>query len=60
MVRNKISQLKEDYKTIIYLIEYYDFTYEEAARIIGKNMGQVKILIYRARQKLKAMLEKEV
>jgi RNA polymerase sigma-70 factor (ECF subfamily) len=60
IVRTKVNQLKDDYKTIIYLIEYYNFTYEEAARVMGKNLGQIKILIYRARQKLKTMLEKEV
>lgn len=60
IVRNKINELRDDYKAIIYLIEYYNFTYEEAARIMGKSLGQTKILVYRARQKLKAILEKEV
>lgn len=59
-VRSKINELRDDYKTIIYLIEYYNFTYEEAGRVMGRNIGQIKILVYRARQKLKAMLEKEV
>lgn len=59
-VRNKINELKDDYRSIIYLIEYYNFTYEEAARIMGKNLGQIKVLVYRARKKLKTMLEREV
>lgn len=60
IVRNMINELSEDYRTIIYLIEYYNFSYEEASKIMGKNLGQIKILVYRARKKLKTMLEKEM
>ncbi|MFZ5989497.1 MAG: RNA polymerase sigma factor [Bacillota bacterium] len=59
-IRRMINRLKEDYRTVLYLLEYEDFSYEEIARIMGKNLGQVKILIFRARQKLKTILEKEV
>lgn len=60
LIRQMVNELSDDYRTIIYLIEYYDFTYAEAAKIMGKNVGQIKILVYRARQKLKAMLERGV
>ncbi len=60
LVRDMVNELRDDYKTIIYLIEYYDFSYDEASKIMGKNLGQIKILVYRARKKLKTMLEKEV
>ncbi|MDF2674773.1 MAG: polymerase, sigma-24 subunit, subfamily [Clostridiales bacterium] len=59
LVRDMVNQLRDDYKTIIYLIEYYDFSYDDAAKIMGKNLGQIKVLVYRARKKLKTMLEKE-
>lgn len=59
-IRRMINRLKEDYRTVLYLLEYEDFSYEEIARIMGKNLGQVKILVFRARQKLKTILEKEV
>lgn len=60
LIRDMINGLNDDYKTIIYLIEYYDFSYEEASKIMGKNLGQIKILVYRARRKLKTMLEREI
>ena len=60
LVREMVNELRDDYKTIIYLVEYYDFSYDEASKIMGKNLGQIKILVYRARKKLKIMLEKEV
>lgn len=59
-IREKINELKRDYQVVIYLVQYEGFSYEETAKIMGKNLGQVKILIYRARKKLKALLEKEV
>jgi RNA polymerase sigma-70 factor (ECF subfamily) len=59
-VRMKLNQLKEDYRTVLYLKEYENFSYAEIAEIMGRNLGQVKILIYRARKSLKAMLESEV
>ncbi|QAA32559.1 RNA polymerase sigma factor [Clostridium manihotivorum] len=60
LVKGKINLLKEDYQRILYLIEYEGFSYEEAAKIMDKNLGQIKILIYRARKKLKLLLEGEV
>lgn len=59
IVRRKINELKDDYRTVLYLAEYEDFSYEEIARIMGRNLGQIKILLFRARKKLKALLEKE-
>lgn len=59
VIKEKINQLKDDYRTIIYLIDFDEFSYKEAARIMGKNLMQVKILIHRARQKLKLLLEEE-
>ncbi len=57
IVREKIMKLNEDYKTALYLIEYEDMSYREAAEIMGKNLVQIKSVIYRARCKLKKMLE---
>ena len=57
MVRRKLNELKEDYRTVIYLIDFYDFSYADAAKIMKKSLVQTKILIYRARQKLKLLLK---
>lgn len=59
-IRQKINYLKEDYRTVIHLLENEDFSYQEIARIMGKSLGQVKVLVYRARKKLKSLLEREV
>lgn len=60
LVRKMLNQLKEDYRTVIYLSEFEDFSYEEIAKITNKSIGQIKVTIYRAKKKLKALIEKEV
>lgn len=59
LVINNINKLKKDYKTAVYLIDYEEFSYKEAGKIMGKNMAQMKILVYRARKKLKLLMEQE-
>ena len=51
--------MKEEYKTVIYLIDYEEFSYKEAGIIMGKNLAQIKILVFRARKKLKLLIEQE-
>lgn len=62
--KNKIlyksmNRLNDDYKTVIFLIDYEGFTYKETGEIMGKNLAQIKILVFRARKKLKGLLEGE-
>lgn len=59
-IQEKMNELKREYRAVIYLIDFEGFSYEEAGKIMGKNLGQVKVLIFRARKKLKALLEREV
>lgn len=59
LVRKTIGLLKEEYQTVLYLKEYEDFSYAEIAGIMGKSTEQVKILIFRARKKLKVLLDRE-
>ena len=59
-VREKINQLKDDYCIVLFLKEYEGFSYEEIAKIMKKSLGQVKILIFRARKKLKLLIDSEV
>ncbi len=53
LLRSKISQMKGEYRMVLYLKEYEDFSYAEIAGIMGRSTGQIKILIFRARKKLK-------
>ena len=48
-----MSTLKNDYKTALYLFAVEGASYEEIAQIMKKTMPQIKILIFRARKKLK-------
>lgn len=60
LVRSKLELLKEEYRIVIYLIEYEELSYQEAAKVMGKNLAQIKILVFRARKKLKKLMEQEV
>ncbi|WMJ79359.1 RNA polymerase sigma factor [Clostridium sp. MB40-C1] len=59
LIKEKINKLNDDYRTVIYLIDFQDFSYKDAAKIMGKNLIQIKVLIYRARQKLKLLIKEE-
>lgn len=60
IVLEKINQMKDDYRLAIYLVEYEQLSYKEIAKIMDKSLAQIKILIFRARKKLKNLLEGEV
>lgn len=59
LVINNINKLNEDYRIALYLIDYEEFSYKEAGTIMKKNLAQIKILIFRARRKLKLLIEQE-
>jgi len=54
-----INLLKHDYQAVIYLIDFEEMSYSEAAKILQKNVPQVTNLIHRARKSLKHELERE-
>lgn len=58
-VRKVLNQLKPDYQAVIYLTSFEGLKYKEVAKIMNKNLNQVKILINRAKKKMKILLEKE-
>lgn len=49
-VRKKIEELPEDYKELIKMRYYDDFSYKEIAEIKDWSMAQVKIKIFRAKK----------
>lgn len=57
-LRVMIGHLKEDYQKAVYLIDFEDMSYREAAGVLGKSVPQMKVLIHRARKSLKKELEK--
>ena len=58
-VHKAFSALNRDYKNILWLVYFEDFTNKDAAVILRKNDRQIKNLLYRAKQALKTELEKE-
>jgi len=48
-----MNDLKKDYRTALYLFAVEGASYDEIANIMKKSMAQVKILIHRARKKMK-------
>lgn len=60
LVKSKLELLKEDYRMVLYLVEYEELSYQEAGKVMGKNLAQIKILVYRAKKKLRELIEQEV
>lgn len=54
-----IGQLKSDYQAAITLIDFEQLSYQEAAHVMNKSLGQMKVLIHRARKSLAKRMERE-
>ena len=54
-----LSRLVPDYRQVLYLIYFENFSNSEAAKIMKKSDSQMKNLVFRAKQALKKELEKE-
>lgn len=52
-IKQTIKKLPKDYQIAIYLTQIEQLSYKEAAQIMSKSETQIKLLIYRARKKLK-------
>lgn len=59
MLHKGLSHLTADYKAVLWLVFFEGFSNREITVILGKNDRQVKNLLYRAKQSLKSVLEKE-
>ena len=59
MIYHAMKQLKKEYQTAIVLIDFEELSYADAARILGKTGGQIKVLIHRARKSLAKVLSRE-
>lgn len=59
IVHKALSKLKPDYRNVLWLVFFEDFSNKEAAAVLRKNDRQIKNLLYRAKQSLKSILEEE-
>ena len=59
ILNKALNSLKEDMRLVIHLIYFEDLSYDEAAKVMKKNRKQIDNLLYRAKAKLRTILEKE-
>jgi len=52
-----LDQLPEEQKSLLLLVGVEDFSYEDAARILGMPIGTVMSRLSRARQRLRSVVE---
>lgn len=55
-----IESLSYEYRTVFWLYEYEGFAYKEIAGIMNKSLPQVKIMLYRARNKIKKYIKEDI
>ncbi|MFN8279332.1 MAG: sigma-70 family RNA polymerase sigma factor [Saprospiraceae bacterium] len=53
-----IEALPEEFRTVIFLCDIEDFTYEEISKILDVPIGTVRSRLFRARNMLKELLKK--
>lgn len=59
IILNALNKLNTQYRQILILTYFEDFTNKEAAKIMKKSVHSIETLLYRARTALKAVLIKE-
>lgn len=59
IIHKAIRQLKPEYRQILWLIYFENFTNKQAAEVMRKSVHGIETLVYRARVALKTQLEKE-
>ena len=59
VVHKAMSELNAEYRQVLYLMFFEDFSTEQIAAVMKKNKRQIGNLIYRAKMSLKSKLSKE-
>lgn len=54
-----LEKLKAEYREALYLVYFEEMHYREAAAVMGKSEQQITKLVYRGKQRLRTLLEKE-
>lgn len=58
-VHRALRKLKSEYRQILWLIYFENFSNKEVATVMKKSLHSIETLVYRARKSLKSQLEKE-
>jgi RNA polymerase sigma-70 factor (ECF subfamily) len=56
-IRQALEQLPENLRMVLILKEYGELNYKEIGRALGISEGNVKVRVFRARERLAALLE---
>ncbi len=59
IIHKALNKIKPEYRQVIWLIYFEDFTNKEASEVMKKSVHNIETLVYRARKALKAELERE-
>ncbi|WP_242964264.1 sigma-70 family RNA polymerase sigma factor [Eubacterium sp. An3] len=59
ILRLCMEQLNPVYREALYLIYFEDMTYQEAGTVMRKSIKQITNIVYRGKQTLRKLLEKE-
>ncbi len=57
-VLEALNKLPENLRVVLILKEYSEMNYKEIGRTLGINEGNVKVRVFRARERLTALLQK--
>ena len=62
--RNRIlhfcmSEMNPDYREVLYLTYFEDMSYAQAAEVTGKTVKQITNMVYRGKESLRRLLERE-
>ena len=55
-LKQKISGLKEPYRSLVVLRDVHQHSYEEVANVLELSLSQVKVYLHRARKQLREQL----
>ena len=59
IVHKALATLKAEYRQVLWLCFFEELSNQEAAQIMGKSKRQIENLLFRAKQSLKLLLDKE-
>lgn len=59
LIQQAMGHLPESYRELLFLREFEELTYQEIADVTGMSFDQVRVGIFRARQYLRRILDKE-
>lgn len=59
IVHRTLHKLKPEYRQILWLIYFEEFSNKEAAAVMKKSVHNIETLVYRARKSLRSQLEME-